>query len=134
MKNGDILRFSKWWTLLGVVLVAFVVYLSLAPLSASKLLAFPESDKILHLSVYATMMLWFGQIARKGSYPLLVASGLIVLGVLLEFLQGLTGYRTFEYLDMAANTLGVILGLLIVQTRLGRVFYTFEMLLSPSGD
>ena len=130
MKNGDRLRFSGWWTFLGILLVAIVVYVSLAPLSPSRIFAFPESDKIMHFSAYAAMMLWFGQIYAKRPASLFVASGLIILGVLLEILQGLSGYRTFEYLDITANTLGVILGLSIAQTRLGRLFYAFEMFLA----
>jgi glycopeptide antibiotics resistance protein len=33
------------------------------------------------------------------------------MGVGLEFVQGWLGYRTYDVLDMAANTLGVLLGL-----------------------
>ena len=133
-RDGNRLRFSGWWTFLGVLLVALVVYLSLASLSPSKVLAFPESDKIMHFSAYTAMMFWFGQIYRKRPALLFVALGLITLGVLLEILQGLSGYRTFEYLDMAANTLGVIFGLFITQTRLGCLFQSFEVLLVRSRD
>ena len=30
------------------------------------------------------------------------------MGIALEFLQGMTGYRTFDVLDMAANAAGVL--------------------------
>ena len=134
MKNRNRLRYSGWWTILGVLLVAIVVYMSLAPLSPSKIFAFPESDKIMHFSAYAAMMLWFGQIYPKRPASLFIASGLIILGVLLEILQGLSGYRTFEYMDITANALGVIIGFVIAQTRLGRLFCTFEMFLARFRD
>ena len=35
----------------------------------------------------------------------------------LEFAQGLTGYRSFEVIDMVANTLGVLIGWTIAPPR-----------------
>lgn len=128
------LRFSGWWTSFGFLLIAIVVYASLAPISPSKLLAFPESDKIMHFLAYAGMMFWFGQIYPKGRASLFISSGFIILGALLEVLQGLSGYRTFEYLDMSANALGVISGFIISRTRLGRLFCAFETLLTGLLD
>jgi len=134
LKNVDRLRFSMWWTILGVILVATVVYMSLIPLSPPKVFIFQESDKIMHFSAYAVMMIWFGQIYLKKSVSLSIASGLIILGMVLEILQGLSGYRTFEYLDIMANILGVVFGFFITQTKFGSFFYAFEMLLAPSRD
>jgi glycopeptide antibiotics resistance protein len=63
-------------------------------------------------------MFLFCQIhARRLAYAL----GFTLMGVTLEFLQGMTGYRSFEVLDMAANTGGVALGWLIGNhVRVGR--------------
>ena len=36
------------------------------------------------------------------------ATGFIAMGVALEILQRMTGYRTFDVLDMAANAAGVL--------------------------
>jgi hypothetical protein len=46
-------------------------------------------------------------------------SGLITFGIVIEFLQLLTGYRSFEVLDMAADAAGVSLGLLLACTPMG---------------
>jgi len=32
------------------------------------------------------------------------------MGAVLELLQGLSGYRTFQYADMIANAVGIFLG------------------------
>jgi glycopeptide antibiotics resistance protein len=32
------------------------------------------------------------------------------MGIGLEFIQGMLGYRTYEVFDMLANTIGVLLG------------------------
>lgn len=36
------------------------------------------------------------------------AAGFIAMGMAIEFLQGMTDYRTFDVLDMAANATGVL--------------------------
>ena len=51
---------------------------------------------------------------------------LIAMGVVIEFLQGWSGYRYFEYADMLANSTGVVLGYLLARTALGRVFVLIE--------
>ena len=38
------------------------------------------------------------------------------MGIALEFVQGWLGYRSFEVADMVANTIGVLLGLVIAST------------------
>jgi glycopeptide antibiotics resistance protein len=134
LKDADRLRFSARWTILGVLAVAVVIYMSLSPLSPFGAAVFRKSDKIMHFSAYATMMFWFGQIYRKRLFSLSVAAGLIALGVLIEILQGLTGYRTFEYLDITANILGVVAGFVLTRTRFGGLFYAFEMLLDRPRD
>ena len=55
-------------------------------------------------------MFWFCQLYLKAQTRVYYAAGFIALGVGMEFLQDMTGYRTFEVLDMAANTIGVFLG------------------------
>jgi VanZ family protein len=64
----------------------------------------------MHLLTYAGLALSFAQWAQDGRQRLLQASGLIALGAALEWLQGLTGYRQADPLDLLANTLGVLLG------------------------
>jgi len=126
LEKRNMLRFPGWWITLGILLVCIVIYMSLAPLSFSGIIYFPQSDKVAHFAAYTVMMFWFSQIYPKRPASLLIASGIIMLGILLEFIQGASGYRTFEYLDMAANTLGVISGYCLAQTRLGCLFYAIE--------
>lgn len=69
----------------------------------------PNIDKIIHLSAYAWLN-WIGSHAIeveniKKNFLFLVAFGLLI-----EILQVMTGYRSFELLDIVANTTGVIIG------------------------
>ena len=123
------LRLIRLWACLGALLVGLVIYLSLAPLQFPPT-GPPQSDKVMHFLAYGAMMFWFGQLVRKKFPSLLIGCGLALLGVALEYLQRETGYRTFDYLDMAANALGVAAGLLLSWTRMGGILSFFERLLS----
>jgi len=69
-----------------------------------------DGDKFAHLLAYAVVTLWFVQIYGSSRSRVVIALGLVLLGVALEFLQGLSGYRSLEIADMAANATGVALG------------------------
>ncbi|MNJ74215.1 VanZ like family protein [compost metagenome] len=43
---------------------------------------------------------------------LMITAGLLGYGVLIELLQGLTGYRFAEWADLLADGLGIALGVL----------------------
>ncbi len=58
----------------------------------------------------------------------MVVAALITLGITLEFIQGWSGYRTFEIADMVANGIGAVLGLFLVHTPLGRSLLWLEKL------
>jgi hypothetical protein len=65
-----------------------------------------------------------------------MALAFVILGISLEYLQRLSGYRTFEYADMGANAAGVLCALLLAQTPLSRCLAVLErsMLLSSRQD
>jgi VanZ family protein len=111
--------------MLGWVLVGLVVYFSLIP-SPPEPLRFPAGDKLAHLSIYAGMMLWFGFIYLPGRAYRNLGVVLVMMGVILELIQGLTDYRSMEYLDMLANSIGVSLGWLLARTRLASTLAHLE--------
>lgn len=88
--------------------MAAIVWLSLTP-SPPKV-DFEQSDKVGHFLVYGALMAWFCFLYRKTPIRVLYGAGFVAMGVTLEFIQGVLGYRTYEVFDMYANTLGVLLG------------------------
>ncbi|HEX9803832.1 MAG TPA: VanZ family protein [Gammaproteobacteria bacterium] len=100
-------RFSRFWLLLGWAGVGAVIYLSLTSTPIRTTLLY--GDKLGHLLAYGVLMGWFVQLYQRRAWLVLHAIFLLLLGVSLEFLQGMTG-RWFEYADMGANGLGVLLG------------------------
>ena len=118
------LRYFRWWLAVGWLLIVATIYLSLTAKPPVEL-AFDYGDKWGHLLAYAVLMGWFVQLYQRRNMLLFYALFLLMLGVVLEFLQGLTG-RYFEYADMLANGGGVALGLLLLLTPVRLSLYRFE--------
>ena len=118
------LRWTPLWQSTAWLLVAMVVYLSLA----ADLPEIPGegSDKYGHLIAYGVMMFWFAQIYGTLRTRIVIALGLVLLGVTLEFIQGHIGYRTFDYADMLSNAVGVILGWIAAPPRTPNVLSSIE--------
>lgn len=110
-------RFRRTWLAFGWLWVTVVVWLSLAPI-APQPLTFDYSDKLVHVLAYLLLMGWFAVVCRGRGSRIASAAGLALMGVLVEILQGLGGYRHFEFADMAANVSGVLLAWLMMD-RLG---------------
>lgn len=106
-------RYSLFWLMLGWVAVGVVVYLSLTSTPVRVTLAY--GDKLGHLLAYALLMAWFVQIFQRRIWLLLHGVLLMMMGISLEFLQELYG-RYFEYADMVADGIGILLGSFVVLT------------------
>jgi hypothetical protein len=123
------MKLRHLWLIIGFVLVSAVIVVSLMP-SPPNPAEFKGSDKLGHFAAYAFMMLWFAQIYVRNRVRWAIALGLAILGIALECLQGLSGFRTFEYADMGANAAGILCGLLLAQTRISRTLAVIEKALA----
>lgn len=113
----------KVWQVIGWLIVALVFYLSLTP-HPPQPVSFEGIDKAEHALAYAVLMLWFCQLYLERRIRLFIP--FVAMGVGIEILQGMTGYRYFEYADMVANTTGVLIGWGLAKTSLGRVLTMLE--------
>jgi len=114
----DTLR--RWWLGVGWLGVALVIYLSLMRNPPHVDIA--QSDKVGHAAAYALLTCWFAQVNVTLYRRVLVAAALVALGIAIEYVQRATGYRSFEYLDMVADAVGVALGWLLAPPRLPNFF------------
>jgi VanZ family protein len=96
-------------------MVAAVVVLSLIPVPVD---LGENRDKLAHFLAYGSLSFWFGMLFGGRGRQLGIAIALAAMGVALEFLQGLTDYRSFEVADMIANAVGAALGWGLAQTPL----------------
>ena len=123
-------RYAKIWLTLGWLLIGAVIFLSLWPMPPQPL-EFEQSDKLTHIIVYLTLMLWFANIYPQRSSQLRLSIGFFVMGVCLELLQGMTRYRTFSYTDILANGIGIFLALYLARTRLATYLLRLDTWLTP---
>ncbi len=111
------------WLALGWVWVVAVFYVSLTP-HPPEPVSFSGADKFEHALAYALLMLWFCQCYSEIRIRIFLA--FVTMGVGIEILQGMTGYRFFEYADMLANASGALIGWGLALTGLGSVLLKLE--------
>ena len=126
------LKFRFVWLAIGYGLVLTVVYMSLTsnPIDTGHL--FPYEDKFYHALAYFSLMGWFAQIYHDKFQRNMIAMVFVLMGVTLEYLQSFDPNRMFEYADMAANTSGVVLGMILALTAGKNVLLRFEALVIKS--
>ena len=102
-------RYLSVWQMLGVGLFAAIGAGSLAPISmTAPTIAIPHFDKVVHFIAYGLLTAWYlavFPIRRRWLIPVL----LLGFGVLIEWLQGLTGYRDASLADAAADLGGIVI-------------------------
>ncbi len=86
-----------------------VIYLCLTPLDQA--VASLLWDKAAHALAYAGFTAIAVFCTRKLKHFFYYLLSFTVFGILVEVAQGFTAFRSFSYLDMLANTSGVVLGL-----------------------
>jgi VanZ family protein len=80
----------------------------------------PGGDKLHHALSYAGLMLLWGLWARTRAALWAVVLLLTAMGIAIELAQRATGYRSFEWADMLADTLGILVGVLLLALPWGR--------------
>ena len=98
------------WIAFTLLTLAVITTLSLWPLG--KLPSVPGTDKIHHLIAYAVLM--FPTALRKPNKWILFGFLFIAYSGAIELVQPYVN-RYGEWLDMAANTTGVVCGLIIAE-------------------
>ena len=125
MNKAD-LKWRPLWQFMGVLIILAIAAFSLVDFGDG------ESSYIInkgqHLLAYAVLMGWYCQLYRRQTfYQLaLVAIG---YGLAMEIAQSFTDYRVFEFPDLIANTLGVILAWILCRFGADRILTGLEHLL-----
>ena len=108
----------KHWLKDKIFIVAFLVTFAILYLSLKKMpnsdINISHLDKVQHSIAYFILSIsWLFAFAKKRNKITIVAA-CILFGILIEILQQtVTNYRTGDYLDVIANSVGVLLGLLL---------------------
>ena len=116
------LKDIKNWLEPSSIWIALFGTLGVVALSLTKIGAYVPThdvthlDKVMHFGAYFVLTVFWMFALKNGSKQLirslLVAIGLILLGIILEVVQGVfTTYRTFDWWDVLANSLGVVVAI-----------------------
>lgn len=124
------LRFQPLWVLIGLGLLATIIALSLLRVPGPPGPA--GIDKIYHTLAYGALMGWWGMVLPRRRIAWAVV--LLAMGLVLEGLQSLTGYRSLDQVDAVANAIGVFLALALLRTPLGGLLAWFDGQLADRFD
>jgi VanZ family protein len=126
------LRYRKLWLLIGYLMIAVVIYLSLTSSPIQIDAELPYQDKVFHALAYFGLTFWFMQIYHIRHHVLRWIVFFLGLGLLLEYLQGFDPQRYREMGDMAANALGVMLAAGLFMTPLRHTLARLERFLGQA--
>lgn len=108
--------------LIAIVYAIVLTIASLIPLGDLSVGAFSPTDKMLHLGAnfvlaFIWMLFYLLKMERKQNYTtafIVISVLVIIFGMLIEVLQGaLTTYRQPDWADIVANSIGVLIALLL---------------------
>jgi len=85
---------------------------------ATALSWFQRYDKWIHGITFLTLSIWFTGIYSKAAYWR-VGLGLLVFGLIIEACQRAVSYRTADWIDVSADAVGIILGLIVGAAGIG---------------
>lgn len=99
--------------IIAISMTLGIVYLSLFK-PPKNVIEVDNIDKVYHFIAYFTLtFVWLITFYKNPSKKLTVTSLCILFGIIIEVLQStLTNYRTADYIDIIANSIGVFIALL----------------------
>jgi len=125
------LRYAPRWRIASLVFLLAVLLAALSPAvwfwpDRVKILSWMSGvDKWLHVMTFIVLAVWFAGQYRPRSYWR-IAIGLLAFGVFIELCQRMVSYRTAEWFDVAADAVGIIVGLTIAIFGIGGWSLRFE--------
>lgn len=109
--------YPRLWLLGWCMGLALLLWFSLTPLPM--MLPVAQGDKLEHVLSYALLAWYAGALFVAHGTRIAATLGLIVLGIVLEWLQGQTNYRLADPYDALANAIGAVFGMVLAFTALG---------------
>ena len=119
------MHYRVFWLLLGWLYVLLLLYGSLIRVPDINTYI-DHTDKLIHFLLYFLLAGWFIQLYSRQSQRIVILGSAILLGIIIEFLQGLTTYRSFDMLDALANSIGALSAFLLAGTSLALLLKRFD--------
>ncbi|PID69529.1 MAG: hypothetical protein CR989_01140 [Flavobacteriales bacterium] len=106
---------DKYRFFIAVFFTLLVTFLSLASVKSPIITEIQSADKFGHTLAYFVLGLaWLFACHHQKKHNILIFTGLVVYGIIIEILQGLvTTYRKADIYDVFANTVGICIAFLL---------------------
>ena len=106
----QIIRFS--FRIVLVISISLIAILSFQEVNFES--SFNFLDKVLHFLcfIYLTLVTWLSRILNKDLHVYVIV---LAYGILIEIIQRFLPHRSFEYSDIFADFVGIIVGLIIIK-------------------
>ena len=106
----QIIQFS--FRMILLISISIITILSIKEVNIESSVNF--LDKALHFLcfIYLTLITWLSRILSKDLHVYVIV---LAYGILIEIVQRFLPYRSFEYLDIFADSVGIIAGLIIIE-------------------
>ena len=117
------LRHARRWQFAGIAVLVIVLAATLMPaigfINEMRDPRIAHSDKWFHAITFMLLTIWFsGQYAKQSYWR--IAVGMLVFGAFIEVCQRmLTTWRSAELMDLVADAIGILAGLLIAWAGVG---------------
>ena len=110
------MHYRHLWLFLGAFYTLLLIIVSLIRVPDIEM---PVSfaDKVIHFLMYFILVGWFVQLYKTAIQRIMILLFAILLGLGIEYLQGMTSYRSFEMVDALANSLGAATAFVLAATR-----------------
>lgn len=112
----------RLWLAAGWLMLAVVLWGTLTPEPPQLAPPIPQFDKLEHFSAFFILTAWFCAAVRARRHWLWIAAAFILLGGLIEIIQGWSGFRDAEWLDWAADSTGAAFALWLPARGLSRLY------------
>ena len=117
------LRYARRWQFAGIAVLVLVLVATLLPafwfLQEMRDPRIAYSDKWFHAITFLLLTIWFSGQYDKSSYWR-IAAGMLAFGAFIEVCQRmLTSYRSAEMLDLVADAIGILAGLVVAWAGVG---------------
>lgn len=101
--------------IIAICITISIAYLSLMKMPKIEVVSINNIDKLYHLFAYFTLSsCWLFSFYKKPALKFIIIFFCIIYGIIIEVLQDtITLYRTGDFKDVLANTIGIVLGLLV---------------------
>ena len=110
LERGLVLSKENILKITSIAMAISIFLASISNISSENIISL--NDKLIHFIVYFVLAVTTFY-ASKNTNQIILILIIISIGIVTEFAQYITGLRNFEYMDIIANALGVLVGFLI---------------------